>query len=69
MELRLAAGGRRRVEAVTARRRAAIRSIAARLPPSVLDTTVASMQAFAEAAGEPAGDDIFGWQLVTVVER
>ncbi|MEO5679888.1 MAG: MarR family transcriptional regulator [Acidimicrobiales bacterium] len=69
VELRLAAGGRRLVEAVTARRRAAIRSNAARLPPSVLDSTVASLQAFAEAAGEPAGDDLFGWQLVTAVER
>ncbi len=45
-------------------------SRAAERIPAITETLGStSMQAFAEAAGEPAGDDIFGWQLVTAVER
>lgn len=69
VELRLAAAGRRLVNGVTLRRRAAIRSVAARLPPSTLPSVVEALQAFALAAGEPLVDDVFGWRLMDAVER
>jgi DNA-binding MarR family transcriptional regulator len=60
-ELRLAAAGRRLVERVTDRRRRAIADIASGLPAEVRDQAVQSLLAFAEAAGEPTGVDLFGW--------
>lgn len=63
-ELRLAAAGRRLVERVTDRRRRDIATIAAALPPEVFAQAVASLDAFAEAAGEPAGVDLFGWDAI-----
>lgn len=68
VELRLTAAGRRLVNGVTHRRRAAIRSVAGRLPPSMLPSVVEALQAFAVAAGEPDVDDVFGWQLLGEVE-
>jgi DNA-binding MarR family transcriptional regulator len=60
-ELRLAAAGRRLVEGVTDRRRRDIAAIAAALPPEVWARAVESLTAFAEAAGERSGVDLFGW--------
>jgi DNA-binding MarR family transcriptional regulator len=60
-ELRLAAAGSRIVERVTNRRRRDIAAIADALPPEVRARAVESLAAFAAAAGEPAGVDLFGW--------
>ncbi|HEX3623213.1 MAG TPA: MarR family transcriptional regulator [Acidimicrobiales bacterium] len=60
-ELRLAAAGRRLVERVTDRRRRAIAAITATLSPDVTAAAVAALDAFARAAGEPTGVDLFGW--------
>jgi len=68
VELRLSASGRRLVNGVIRSRRAAIRSVAGRLPPSMLPSVVEALQAFAVAAGESAIDDVFGWQLLDAVE-
>lgn len=57
----LAAGGRRLVERVTERRRRELAAIVARLPEDVRARTVDSLTAFAEAAREPPGTDLFGW--------
>jgi DNA-binding MarR family transcriptional regulator len=61
IELRLSPGGRRLVEDVTHRRRRDIATITAALPDDVRRHAVEALTAFAEAAGEPAGVDLFGW--------
>jgi DNA-binding MarR family transcriptional regulator len=61
-ELHLAAGGRRLIERVTDRRRRDLAAIAAKLPDDVRSRAVEALVAFAEAAGEPVGLDLFGWE-------
>ena len=61
-ELHLAAAGRRLIERVTDRRRRDLAAIAAKLPDDVRARAVDALVAFAEAAGEPVGLDLFGWE-------
>jgi DNA-binding MarR family transcriptional regulator len=61
-ELHLAADGRRLIERVTDRRRRDLAAIAAKLPDDVRARAVEALVAFAEAAGEPVGLDLFGWE-------
>jgi DNA-binding MarR family transcriptional regulator len=61
--LHLAAAGRRLVDRVTERRRRDLAAIAAKLPDDVQAQAVAVLTAFAEAAGEPGGPDLFGWDV------
>lgn len=60
---RLTGEGRRVVEEVTARRRAEIAAIVARMPPMRRRQLVSALRAFAEAGGErtPAGPAPLGW--------
>ena len=62
-ELHLAAVGRRLVDRVTERRRRDLAAIVSRLPDDVRARAVEALTAFAEAAGEPAGPDLFGWEV------
>lgn len=59
---RLTPRGSRVVEEVTARRRAEIAAVVARMAPLRRRQLVAALRAFAEAGGEPAGDPApLGW--------
>jgi DNA-binding MarR family transcriptional regulator len=60
-EVRLAARGRRLVDRVTERRARDLAEIAGRMDPQVWAAATAALTAFAEAAGEPTGLDLFGW--------
>ena len=64
-QLHLAPDGRRLVERVTERRRRDIAAIVAKLPDDVRAATVDALRAFAEAAAEPAGTDLFGWAVTS----
>lgn len=59
--LRLSPTGRRLVARVTARRRREVAAIVGRMPPAEAAAGVAALAAFAAAAGEPPGVDLFGW--------
>jgi DNA-binding MarR family transcriptional regulator len=61
-ELHLAAAGRRLLDRVTDRRRRDLAAIAAKLPDDVRARAVDALVGFAEAAGEPVGPDLFGWE-------
>lgn len=60
-ELHLAVRGRRLVDRVTERRARDLAEIAGRMDPRVWAAATAALTAFGEAAGEPAGLDLFGW--------
>jgi len=60
-EVHLAAAGRRLVDRVTGRRRRDLAAIASRMPDAERARTVDVLKAFAEAAREPSGVDLFGW--------
>src|SRR5205823_4370071 len=60
-EVFLAAAGTRLVERVTNRRRRDLATIAARMPEGDRARAVDVLRAFAEAAREPSGVDLFGW--------
>lgn len=60
--LHLAAAGTRLVEQVTSRRRRDLAAIVARLPEASAAQAVDVLTAFAAAAGEPVGADLFGWE-------
>jgi DNA-binding MarR family transcriptional regulator len=60
-QLHLAAAGRRLVERVTARRRRDLAAIASRLPEDARARAIEVLGAFADAAGEERGVDLFGW--------
>jgi DNA-binding MarR family transcriptional regulator len=62
-EVRLAARGRHLVDGVTERRRQSLAAIAARMPPGEWRAAARAFKAFAAAAGEPTGIDLFGWEL------
>ena len=60
-ELHLTGGGRRLVQRVTDRRVRDLTAIVHRMPPETWPQLDRVLQAFAEAAGEPADADLFGW--------
>lgn len=59
----LTAAGAGIVAQVTGRRRRDLAAIAARLPEGTAAQVVEALTAFAQAAGEPAGAEAFGWDL------
>jgi DNA-binding MarR family transcriptional regulator len=62
IELHLTPSGRGLVNRVTNRRRRDITAIAARMPARSAAAALDALEAFADAAGEPAGTiDLFGW--------
>src|SRR4051794_24652667 len=62
IELHLTPSGRGLVNRVTNRRRRDITAIAARMPARSAAAAIDALEAFADAAGEPAGTiDLFGW--------
>jgi len=60
-ELHLAARGRRLVDRVTKRRARDLAEIAGRMDSQAWAAATVALAAFGEAAGEPAGLDLFGW--------
>jgi DNA-binding MarR family transcriptional regulator len=60
-QLHLTAAGRRLVQQVTRRRAQDLADIVGRMPPRALPAVTEALAAFAVAAGEPAGTDLFGW--------
>lgn len=60
-QLHLTAGGRRLVDRVTARRRRDLAAIVSGMPEAARTGALDVLGAFAEAAGERAGVDLFGW--------
>ncbi|MFI0480025.1 MarR family winged helix-turn-helix transcriptional regulator [Actinomadura sp. 9N215] len=63
VRIQLTAAGRGIVDDVTARRRADIAAIVARMPPGQRRTLVAALRAFTEAGGEPPATNLvpLGW--------
>ncbi|TMR01933.1 MarR family transcriptional regulator [Actinomadura soli] len=63
VRIQLTAAGRAIVDDVTARRRADIAEIVARMPPGQRRTLVAALRAFTEAGGEPPATTLvpLGW--------
>jgi DNA-binding MarR family transcriptional regulator len=64
IRIELTPAGRGVVGQVTARRRADIAAIVARMPPGERSALVAALRAFAEAGGEPSASDTvpLGWE-------
>ncbi|MER6810235.1 MarR family transcriptional regulator [Spirillospora sp. NPDC000708] len=64
IRIELTPGGRAVVDQVTARRRADIAEIVARMPPGERSALVAALRAFSEAGGEPPVSDAvpLGWE-------
>jgi DNA-binding MarR family transcriptional regulator len=63
VRIELTASGRAVVDEVTARRRADIAAVVARMPPERRHVLVAALRAFTEAGGEPPAADVLplGW--------
>jgi DNA-binding MarR family transcriptional regulator len=61
-QLQLTAAGGRLVRSVTERRRRDLLQIVERMPPESWVGVTEAMRVFGEAAGEPAGLDLFAWQ-------
>jgi DNA-binding MarR family transcriptional regulator len=59
--LTLSPTGRRLVRRVIASRRRDVAAIVRRMPADQAEAGIAALSAFAEAAGEPTGIDLFGW--------
>jgi DNA-binding MarR family transcriptional regulator len=59
--LALTAAGRRLLARVTDTRRRDIEQVVARMRPADARRAVVALEAFADAAGEPAALDLFGW--------
>jgi DNA-binding MarR family transcriptional regulator len=59
--LALTAAGRRLLARVTDVRRRDIETVVTRMRPADARRAIASLAAFADAAGEPATLDLFGW--------
>ena len=66
-ELYLGAGGKRLVERVSSRGRRDLPAIASRLSPDQQRYALEALRAFAVAAGEVGGADVFGWDVTPAV--